>query len=201
MRLVEIGGAVAGPRQRHEGRLALVQRGATVAAGPDCTEADGRVHGEHRVADRGADRHRLVAIAFVVPQPGLDPVLEDGDHIGHHLDVTLDAGGQAQEGPGCGGVARSAAVVGPPGPVGHGPYHQEVLDEQPPRRGVPGRLEHHGPGHIAPMVRYDGAGGAEAEVPGRAVQERAENTRGVRPREAQPLDGAVRSHETAVLAV
>ena len=63
LRLVEIGGAVAGPRQRDEGRLALLQRRAPVAAGPDGTEADGRRHGEHGVADRGSDRHGLVAVA------------------------------------------------------------------------------------------------------------------------------------------
>ena len=201
LRLVDVGGAVAGPRQRDEGRLTLVQGRAAVAAGPDGAETDGRVHGEDGVADRGADRHGLVAVALVVPHPGLDPVLEDRDHVGHDLDVALDAGRQPQEGARRRGVARGAAVVRSPGPVGHGLDHQEVLDEQPSRRGVPGRLQHHGPGHVAPMVRHEGAGGTEAEVAGRAVQEGAEDARGVRPREAQPLDGAVRGDETAGLAV
>ena len=150
-------GAGRRPRQGDEGRLALVERGAAVAAGAGGAEAESRRHRQHRVADRWADRHGLVAVALVVPHAGLRPVLEDGHHVGHHLDVALDAGGQPQEGARWRRRRRGAAVVGAPIAVRHGLHHEQVLHEQPAARGVPRGLEHHGPRDVAPLVGHLGA--------------------------------------------
>ena len=201
LRLVENGGRVAAPRQGHEGRLPLLQRRAAVAAGTGGAQAQGGRHGDHRVAGRGADRHGLVAVPLVGPDAGLGPVLEDGHDVCYHLDVALDARRQPQEGARGGGVSRRPAVVGSSRSVRHRPHHEQVLHEQPAGGGVPGRLEHHGPGDVAPVVGYLGAGGPEAEIAGCPVEQGSEDAGGVRSGEAQPLDRAVRGHQAAVLAV
>ena len=199
--LVQVGGLAAGPRQRDECALTLVQRRAPVAPGARRPEAEGRRHGELRVTGRRPARHDLVAVPFVVPRAGLGPVLEHGHGVDHHFDVALDARGQPQEGARGGGISGGTPIIGAPGPVRHGLHHQQVLHEEPPARGVPRRLEHHGPGYVAPLVRHVGVHGSEPEVAGGAVQDGAEDTGRVRPGKAQPLDRAVRGHEAVVLAV
>ena len=201
LRLVETGRRVTAPRQRGEGPLPLLQRRAAVAAGPDGAETEGGRHREHGVAGRRPDRHGLVAVPVVVPHAGLHSVLEDGHDVGHDLHMPLDAGGQPQQGPRGGGVARRPAVVGSPRPVVHRLNDEQVLHQQPAGRGVPCRLEHHGPGDVAPVMGHLGVHGPEPEVSGRAVEEGAEHAGRVRPREAQPLHRAVRGHETVVHAV
>ena len=44
------------------------------------------------------------------------------------------------------------------------------------------------PGYVAPLVGHLGVHGGEPEVAGGAVEEGAEDTGGVRPGKAQPLD-------------
>ena len=201
LRRVEVGGRMAAPGQGGVGRLPLCQGRAAVAACPDGAETEGGRHGDHGVTDGWLDRHGLVAVPVVVPHAGLHPVLEDGHDVGHDLDVPLDAGGQPQQGPRGGGVAGRPAVVGSPRHVGDGLNDEQVLHQQPASRGVPRRLEHHGPGDVAPVMGHLGAHGPEPEVSGRAVEEGAEHAGGVRPRQAQPLHCAVRGHETVVHAV
>ena len=53
LRLAQVDGRVARPRQRDEGRLPLVQLRAAVAAGPGGTEPDGRGHSEDGIAAGG----------------------------------------------------------------------------------------------------------------------------------------------------
>ena len=201
LRLVQVGGLAAGPRQRDKCALALVQGRAPVTPGARRPEAEGRRDGELRVTGRRAARHDLVAVPLVFPRAGLGPVLEHGHGVDHHFDVALDARGEPQEGARGGGIAGGTPVVGTPGSVGHGLHHQQVLHEEPPARGVPGRLEHHGPGDVAPLVRHVRVHGGEPEVAGGAVQDGAEDTGRVRPGKAQPLDRAVRGDQTVVLAV
>ncbi len=119
LRVLHVDRPVAGPGQRDEGRLPLVQRRAAVAAGAGRAQAEAGGHGEHRVAGRWADRHDLVAVPVVVPHARLDSVFEDGHSVDLDLDVAFDAGGQSQEGARGGGVARRPAVVGSPCPVRH----------------------------------------------------------------------------------
>ena len=57
------------------------------------------------------------------------------------------------------------------------------------------------PGYVAPLVGHVGVHGRESEIAGGAVKNGTEDTGGVRPGKAQPLDGAVRGHEAVVLAV
>ena len=201
LRLFEVRGLTASPGQGGKGGLAPVQGGAAVAAGGRRAQAEGGRQGEVRIAGRGAHGHGVVAVARVGPGPGLRAVLENGDGVGHHLDPALEAGGQAQQRARGGVVAGSPAVVGATGLVTRRLDDQEVVDEEPAGGGVPGGLEHHGPGHVAPVVGHHGAGGTEPEIAGGAIEEGPEDTGGVGPGETQPLDRAVRSHETAVLAV
>ena len=46
-----------------------------------------------------------------------------------------------------------------------GSIDEQVLDDQPPRRGVPGRLEDHRPGHVTSLVWDVGRARSEPEVP------------------------------------
>ena len=115
LRLVQVGGLAAGPRQRDECALALVQRRASVAAGARRPEAEGRRDGELRVTGRRAAGHDFVAVPLVFPRAGLGPVLEHGHGVDHHFDVALDARGQPQEGAAGGGIAGGTPVVGAPG--------------------------------------------------------------------------------------
>ena len=129
LRLVEVAGLAAGPRQGDEGLLPLAERRAAVAAGAGGAETEGRCHGEHGVADRWADRHGLVAVPVVVPHSRLGSVLEDGHHVGHHLDMALDAGGQPQEGARRGRVGRGRG----------GSRSAACRPSRAARRGGPGR--------------------------------------------------------------
>ena len=175
--LLHRGGRPASPGQGHEGALALIQVGAAVAAGPGHPQAQTRGHRQRRVARRRVHGHGAVALAVVVPGPGQRAVLEQRHRVDQHLHPALDAVGQAQQGARGGRVPRGAAIVGPALLGLHRADHQQVLDDQPAGRGVPGGLEHHGPGQVAALLRHVGGRGPEAEQAGRAVQDGPEHAR------------------------
>ncbi len=122
--------ALARPRQGDEGGLALLERRAAVAAGPDRAETDARRHAEHGVTGRRAHRHRLVAVAVVVPHPGLDrPYSKTGTTLTTTSTWPSMQVASRSRVPVGGGVAGGAAVVGSPCPV----------RRRAARRGGPGR--------------------------------------------------------------
>jgi hypothetical protein len=59
---------------------------------------------------------------------------------------------------------RARALV--PGAIAAGLVRrQQVLDDRPPRRGLPRRLHRHRPGHVPAVLRNVGAAGTGPELP------------------------------------
>ena len=189
------------PRHGHERGLAGIEGGAPIAPSPCHSETEAGGHREGGVTHWWVHGHGPVAVAVIVPLPRHRAVLEQRDRVNHDLDPTLDAGGQAEERAGGGVVTWGAAVVGAPVTILHRPDDEQVLDEQPAGRRVPGRLQHHRPGQVAALVGYVRIAGTEAKEPGGAVEDGSEHAGRVGPGQAQPFHRAVRCHQAVGLAI
>jgi hypothetical protein len=187
------------PGQDHERRLALSEGGAAVAAGAEHTELDAARQFEPDVPLVRGDRHGFVPVALVAPRAGGGPVVEQRGTVHHDLDPAADAGRDPDQGADSAGVGRSPVVVRPARSARDRADGQEVLHRHPSRRGLPRRLQHHRPRQIPALLRDLGVRGAEPERPGGPVEQRPEHARGIRPRQAQPLDGAVWRNQAALL--
>jgi len=201
LRLFEGGGMVAPPGEGGEHGLTLLERRAAVTASTHRTQPDTRDQGERGISTGRPHGHRLVAVTVVGPGARLPAVVEDRHRVDDHLHPAFDAGGQAQEGARRGGVAGRTPEVGAPPPVAVRLDHEQVLDQQPPARRVPRRLEHHRPRDVVTVARHLGPVGAEADAPGGAIEQGTKDAGRVGSGEAQPLDRPVGRDEAAVLAV
>ena len=106
---------MAAPRECDEGGLTLRQGRAAVATGAGRARAAGSTSPRATGSpDGGLHGHGAVTLAVVAPSRRDGPVLVDGHDVGQHLDPTVDAGGEPQQGAGGGGIAGGPAVVRPP---------------------------------------------------------------------------------------
>ena len=134
------------------------------------------------------------AVADVLPARVDAPVVEGGLAVQEDVDAPMETGRGAHEDVAGVGVARGPAVpLGPgtrPVPRADG---EEVGDREPPAARLPGRRERHGARDVLAVRRHRAVLGREAERACGAVEDRAEDARVVRAREAQPLDRARRA--------
>ena len=80
-------------------------------------------------------------------------------------------------------------------------HRERVADDHPARRGLPGSDKRVGPGLIDPVTGNVDPEWAEPEAARAAVEQGTEHARRVEPRDAQPVDRAVRCYERARVAV
>ena len=189
------------PRQGDEARLTLIEGGPDVGAGTDFAELEAGVQAEGHVPIGLAHRHRVVAVSVVTPGAWCGPVVEHRQAHRHDVNLPRNAGGSAQDRPDPGADPGNALVASTPPLVAYRPDDEHVVDYQPPRRGVPCRLQHHRPRYVPAMVGHKGVERAKPEAPGVPVQERTEHARRVWPGQAEPLDRTVRCHQAVVLTV
>ena len=178
-----------------------MEGGPDVAAGTNFAELKAGVQPEGHVPIGLAHRHRVVAVPVVAPGAWCGPVAEHRQARRHDVDLPRDAGGSAQDRPDPGADPGDPLVASTPPLVAYRPDDEHVVDDQPPRRSMPRRLQHHRPRYIPAMVGHMGTERAKPEAPRVPVQQRAEHTRRVRPGQAEPLDRTVRRHQTVVLAI
>ena len=191
--------AVAFPREREPGGLPLLERGASVGAGPEDAEPDapGEVEGE--IA--GTDGDALVAPVVVAPLAAGGAVVELRDDVGLDFDPAAAARGDAQQRALRHRVAGHAAVAVTAFVGGRRPDDEQVPDDQPPGGRVPRRLEDVGAGDVPALVGDVDAGGPEAEEPGRSVEERTEHTGRIGAGQAEPFHRTVGGHQRADFTV
>ncbi len=189
------------PRQRNEGRFTFGQAGPAVAAGPRETEPEAADHRQRRLAVRRLDGEGAVAVTAVVPLTDGCAIVEQRYAIGDDLDVAGGAGRRTQEDTDSRRIRGCPPVPGAPGAVIHLADDHEIPHDEPARRGMPGRLDHHRAGYVAAVMRNDGVRRSEAERTGRAVEQRPEHTRRVGTGQAEPFHGSVGRDQTAVLAI
>src|SRR5690606_23821448 len=198
--LVGRGGRVLAPRQRDEAGLALRQQRAGRGERP--LEPDVHVGGEPQVDAVSAREGLVVPGAGVLPAGGRPAVVEHRHAVEPDLDLAVHAPHHPQQDVVGGVVRRGPAVgvgtfrLGVPRPHGGGARH-------PPPGAVhpPGGLQHHGAGDVAPRGGHLRARRADPEVPGVAVQQRAEHAGRVHAGQAHPLDVAARRDQGGRLAV
>ncbi len=151
------------PRQGDETGLSGVEGGPPVAAFAHQADAHAAHHGQVALIVVATNGHRVVALAVVVPFAERRSVVEQRQAVDQDLDPTGDAGGDAHQRSCAGRVGRRPSVIRASLILPHGSHGEEVLYRQPPRRGVPGRLEHHGSRHIPALMGDLGAGRAKAK--------------------------------------
>ena len=139
------------------------------------------------VDQRPLRRRPAVIEAGLTDELDLDRALEALDRAHEHV-VGVVVGRRA-----C--VGRDLVLVVP------GANGQGIADDDPTRRRPPGRGKDVGPRLVHSRRRVVDAEGPEAEGAGTPVEQAAEDARGVERWNAQPVDGAVRGHERAGVAV
>src|SRR5256885_9946256 len=143
----------------------------------------------------------LVVSCTVVPPSSCRPaIVEKGQAIGFHLHATVEAGRDPEQRP----LWHAVAGYTPPDRLslhrGCTGDHEEVGDGHPARAGVPGGLEHIRPRQVATLIGYLDRRGTEVEEARGSIQHRAEDTRRIRPREAEPLHRTLRRNQRTDLA-
>ena len=199
--VVEAGGRgePLGPRERAVELVALLER--VPGAHRVALDAEGHVRGQPDRQPRPGGVGGVTVVADQRPLARDAPVVEDGLTDQLDLDVAVDAAHRAHEqvlGVLVGGRSR----VRRDRVLGAARSHRErVADDHPAARGVPGRLEHVGPGLVAPAGGDVHAERRDAEVAGLAIEQRAEHARGVEARDAQPPDPSVGRDQRTGVAV
>ena len=200
-RLFVAGRRLRTPGQRREGMFSLMQDGVPVAARPGQRQPQiGREVQFGPVAWPPRDAVRVI-LALVAPGSGGRAVVVQRKAVEQQLRPAFDAGHGAHQHALGDPVAGHPPVAVAARAAAPWPDHQRVGDDEPARAGVPRRLQDHGAGDIAPLARVLHVRGAEPEHAGRAVEQRAEDARGVRPRHAQPFDLPARGNQGVGLAV
>ena len=189
------------PGQDHVGRLALGECGPAVAAGPEHAKPDAARELEFHLRVLRGGRHGVVPVALVGPGAAGSPVVEHRGTVLRDLSAAADACRDPDKSADRAGIRRGPVVLRAPRRVFDRADGQEVLHDQPPRRGLPGSFQHHRARDVPALLRHLRGGGAEPEVTGAPVQQRPEHARGVRAGQAQPLDGAVGRDQATLLAI
>ena len=176
--------------------------GAQHVAGPSPAGLDAHEHvGLQPECLVAAGRIRSMPIRPKRPLAGNAPVVERG--LAHQID--LDAAVDALGGPHervVGILVGRRSGVGChrvlPAPRSH---RQRVAHDHPTRRRLPRRHQRVGPRLVDPVTGDVDPEWAEPEAARAAVEQGTEHARRVEPRDAQPVDRAVRGHERARVAV
>ena len=193
---------VLGPAERRERHVALAHRGARPR--PGSLEPQPQVgHQPQLEVHPLRPRDRLaVAGAGVLPVDRQPAVVEGRLALELDLGRPLDALDHPQQHVIGVVVGRRAAMaVRALGVVMPRSDAQRVADDHPAHAGLPARLDHHRARDVAPAGRDVDVGRADPEAAGVAVEHRREHARGVHPRQAHPLDVAVRRDQRRRLAV
>src|SRR5919204_910259 len=191
-----------GPDHGHIGALALAEDLARVRARPLEPHAQVRDQPDRNLVLTAARQRLVVTRARVLPLRAGLSVVEDRLAVEAELDLADDAPRCAQEDVlrlvvvGGTAVCARAPLAVVPRADAHG-----VADDHPAGARPPRRLEHERPGQVAPARGDLDARGAEAEAPGRTVEDRPEHARTVRPRHAHPLHAPAGRDEAVDLAV
>ncbi len=187
------------PRQRDPCRVALGERGTPVRAGSNGPQPQAARQLEREITTRRRDS--VVPGVVVRPGPGGSAVVEHRQAVGLHLDVAAEARRDPQQRSLRGGVARHSSPRCSSFGIVRGAHHQHIVHRHPAGRCVPSGLQHVGAGHVPALIGDARVRRTEPEHPGRAIEQRPEHARRVRPRQAQPLDRAVGCDQRADLAV
>ncbi len=192
---------VTAPGQRDEGRLALGERRTAVTASAHHAERDGARHLQVDITLRRGNNHRVVAVPLITPRATGRPVIELRATVHDGLDPAADACRDPHQRAHGAEISRSPVVVRPPSLVLDRADGQEILDNHPSRRRLPGCFQHHRPRHVSAVLRNVDIGGTEPEHASGSVQQRPEHTRGIGSGQAQPFDRPVRRDQAALLAI
>ena len=189
--LIALRRRVMGPTQRHEHVVALVHPGACPRLTAFQTDVQIRGHPQRRVVVRllaGTGDGLAVRVARVLPGGAFAVVVERRLAAHHQLDGAAHAAHGAQQDVLGIPVHRSAAMrPRPPLDVVPFPHHQGVAHDQPAGVGLPGGFHDQAAGQVSAGRGHRDAVGADPEMAGAAVQDRAEDAGGVRAGHAQPL--------------
>ncbi len=200
--LVPVSWHLAGaPGQRDIRGLASGQLGATVAPGLEHPKPDIAGNIEPKAAVLRGDRHRLVALVPVAPSTLRGPVIKEGRTVDHHLDLAAETRRSPQQHASRAEIGRCPVVVRAAVMDVSLTHHQQVMDNEPPGRSLPGRLQDHRSRDVGALIRHLLVRRAEPELAGSPVQQRPEHTRRVRAGKAQPLNRAVGRDQAALLAI
>ena len=159
-----------------------------------------QVAGEEQV--RGiaiAAGDRRVTVVGERPGDGAAAVVGSREAEEVHVDLALEAFRDPDQHP-FGIEVRGRARVRVVGAVAPRPDRERVVHQQPSGRRRPGRLENVGPGYVAARHRHRLAR-TEPEAAGAAVEQRAEDARGVEAGHAEPLDRALGSDQGGRVAI
>src|SRR5271166_2291478 len=142
------------PRKRYKGALAFLEVRAPDTARADRPESKATGERQGEITTARAHLHVLVAVALILEGARDRPVLETGDTIDGYVNAPIDADGRPQECAGRDGVAGRTFVGGPPPTFSVWSHDQDVVDNEPAGRGVPGCFEHHGAWDIAAVLGH-----------------------------------------------
>jgi hypothetical protein len=204
---VELSGGLVGggrderfvaPGQRAVHRLA----GAQDVAGPSPASLDAHEHvGLEPECLVAAGRIRSMPIWAQRPPAGNAPIVERG--LAHEIDLhtAVDAFGGPHERVIGVLVGWRSRVRGNRVLATARSHRERVADDHPARRGLPGSDKRVGPGLVDPVTGNVDPERREPEAARAAVEQGTEHARRVEPRDAQPVDRAVRGHQRARVAV
>ncbi len=207
-----VGGLVIGlrhrvfrPAQRDEDVVAFLHPGAgprLAALQPDA-QVGGQPQRRMRVGILAGPCDRLaVGLRRVLPAGADAVVVERRLAVHHQLDRAAHTAHRAQQDVLGVPVHRRAAMGARPRlDVVPRAHHQRVADDHPAGVGLPGGLQDQAARQVAARGGHGHPVGPQPEVPGAAVQDRAEHARRVRPRHAQPLHRAGGRDQAGVLTV
>ncbi len=137
---------------------------------------------------RGACDGLAVRVGGVLPAGAHAVVVERRLAAHHQFDGAADAAHGAQQDVFGIPVHRGAAMRPRPAlQVVPRTHHQRIAHDQPPGVGLPGGFHDEAAGQVAAGRRHRDAVGAQPEMTGAAVQDRAEHAGGVGPGHAHPL--------------
>ncbi len=177
-RRLSVFGWVLTPRKRDEPCFAFLERRARVRTSSQLCKAKAARHSQRGIASWRLDEHGVVPITVVGPLAPLHSVVEQGEAVDDHLDHPVDASSSPQESADGSGVRRCSPVARPTRRlIRDRSDHEQVLHDQPSRRSVPRRLQHHRARNVPPLMGHTSVGRTKPKGPSGSVQQSAEDTR------------------------
>ena len=194
-----------GPRQRDEDVVALLEPGTSPGLAP--LQSDPQVGGQPQgrmgvTVGPGPGDGLPVGVRRVFPH-GVDPSVVEGRFAIHEdFDGAAHAANRAQQDVLGVPIHRCAAVrTGAGVEVMPRTHHQGVAHDHPARRGLPRGFHDQAARKIPARRRHRHPVGPDPEMPGAAVEHRAEHARRIRPGHAHPLHRTGRGDQAGVFAV